>query len=175
MNQQLRQQIDQAKSKPLSDADIMSAIFNKANLVLYSDIKNYKNIDSLLGKHKCCVVLYEGDSETGHWCCILRNRNGELEFFDPYGVKLDDEIKWNKNNKYPKELTELILKNNEPIIYNDQKLQKLSPDISTCGRHIISRILLRKMDLDTYCDMLRSFKKKGFDSDDIVTLLTIDI
>jgi len=167
------QKIKEAEKKALSNIDILNAVNNKCNLVTYSDIQHYRNIDDLLGPYHCCVILYESDGDCGHWCVLQRRKDGKLEFFDPYGIPIDDKIKWNTENVYCPELTKLIVDNKESLVYNDQPLQKMKKNINTCGRHVISRILNRNMDIDEYCDVVTNFKPWA--ADDVVTYLTLNI
>ena len=93
-----------------------------------------------------------------HWICIIRylkNNIPTLEFFDSYGFFPDDEKKLiNKdflrstNQRYNK-IAELLLEasNRYTIEFNDYKLQKKSSDLATCGRHVISRILLKDLNI----------------------------
>ena len=59
------------------------------------------------------------------------------------------------------------------IEFNDYKLQKKSSDIATCGRHVISRILLKDLNIDEYNKFLKSFKKEGYNSDDVVSIISL--
>jgi len=167
--------IKQLKTKPLSNFDILEAVDNECNLVTYSDIKNYKSLDELLGPHKCCVILYESDNECGHWVLIMKHKNGEIEFFDPYGVKIDSELKWYPSMKVYPELTKLLVENGKPVVYNDRPLQSKSKQIATCGYHCVSRIKLKDMDVDDYCDLMKSFKKQHLNSDDMAVIFSLKL
>ena len=59
------------------------------------------------------------------------------------------------------------------IEFNDYKLQKKSSDIATCGRHVISRIILKNLDIDEYHEFLSSFKSYGLKPDDVVTIISL--
>ena len=66
MNKQL---LKQYESRALSDSDMFRLLNNKCNLVLYPDLHLYKNIDQVLGKYGCCILLFEAKKNYGHWCC----------------------------------------------------------------------------------------------------------
>ena len=57
------------------------------------------------------------------------------------------------------------------VEYNDHKLQKWSPEIATCGPHVISRILMKDKPLAEYNRFLNSFRSKGLTPDDVVTVI----
>ena len=59
------------------------------------------------------------------------------------------------------------------IQFNDYKLQKKSSDIETCGRHVISRLILKNLDIDEYHKFLRSFKSYGLKPDDVVRIISL--
>src|SRR5277367_309500 len=80
-------------SYALSGHDIMRLLKDKTNIISYNDLYNINNIDEIL-KFGSCVILYNTAENSGHWCCILTHKN-KIEFFDPYGILIDDEIKPN--------------------------------------------------------------------------------
>jgi hypothetical protein len=166
MNIELKQKM----AKALSNEDIMRAIDYKANLVTYSNIKNYKNLNQLLGKYGCCIILYHDHLQTGHWSMILKHGNEkEIEVFDSFGLMLDDSLKWETRFKIPKILTKLIYDSNHTVVYNDVKLQQKKQNVATCGRHIIIRNWLRNLHVDSFCDLMKS---TPYSPDELVTILT---
>ena len=54
-------------AKPLSDDEIKNALDGKVNIVKYSELKNMKHIDELLGKYGRSVILVETKKNNGHW------------------------------------------------------------------------------------------------------------
>ena len=59
-----------------------------------------------------------------------------------------------------------------PIHYNDHKLQKRSKSISTCGKHVINRILHRNLTIDEYNDLLQDVSKElNMTPDEIVNII----
>lgn len=152
---------------PLSNIDI-SAYLKGAKIVPYSNIRKYPDINTLLEPYGCIVILYRAPSGVGHWCCLIKNKHG-YEFFDPYGVLLDEQLEYtgdmkgqmaelfkqdvNQDHRY---LTMLLAKTNLPVSYNHHKFQTFKrPDgiiPSTCGRHCILRILNKDLSLSEYKD-----------------------
>lgn len=56
--------------------------------ILFSDLKNYKSIDDVLGKEGYAIILYQTSSRTnGHYVAITRNDKGKIRYFDPYGIQ----------------------------------------------------------------------------------------
>lgn len=100
--------------------------------ILYEDMHKVKSIDELLPS---CLILYEL-AKTGHFCCIFENSEG-IQFFDPLGIKLDDELNMCSENRLHRlhhdytYLTALLAKQDKPVIYNQYKLQ--AHKTSTCG------------------------------------------
>lgn len=168
----VRKVLDKYNDIPLSDADIKRLMGNQANVVTYSQLRNYKTIDQLLGPSKVCFLLYEWRKNYGHWTVITRHNN-DIEFFNPYGGQPDDELD-NVNPELRKELGEdhpylcdLLRKCPYEITYNEFQFQKLDQGIKTCGKWCVIRAYLKDMDL-------YDFQKLFYDmyADDIVTILT---
>jgi hypothetical protein len=159
----------------LSNEEILQICNNKANLLTYPELHKYNDINQCLGKYGAVIILYETRKDYGHWVCVFKSAKNKLEFFDPYGLFPDEELKFIpehfrkiSNQQYP-HLTYLLYKSNYLIEYNDHKLQKKLKNIATCGRHVGLRILLRKYNIDQYASL---FKDKCFNADQIVTMLT---
>jgi hypothetical protein len=171
-----------AKATPLSDLDIMKKLNGQTNIVMYSELKNVRNIEQIL-KDNSVVILYETGPKIGHWVCLIRYFNTKrkqwtIEFFDSYGIFPDEEKK-QMNQEYLKEsgteynkIAKLLVDASDRYVieFNNYRLQKKSKGISTCGRHVISRIKLKQMDIDEYSDLMRSFA--GYTPDDIATIIS---
>jgi hypothetical protein len=99
------------------------------------------------------------------------------EYFDSYGGKIDEPLEWTSCGKR-KELNELkphlsIILSQTPneVVYNPIKYQIESPQVNTCGRHCIFRILKmirNDMDLSSYYKYMKSQKKKDGTYDAVV-------
>lgn len=166
--------------KSFSGDDILKLVDNKANLMTYSDVAKCNNIEEVLGKNGACIILYETKENYGHWTCIFKVNKNTIEFFDPYGCVLDDELKYISDNFKQKSgtdfphLTEMLYNSKYKVIYNDYPLQKYKNDINTCGRHVGFRLQMRKIPLEKYAKVML---KSGFNMspDDLVTILTMFI
>lgn len=165
--------LEYEKSIALSNFDIMKLLENKINLVLYPDISKYDTIDDLLGKYGACVILYMSAKNFGHWCCIFKLCPHKLEFFDPYGTFVDDELvnipkkfRIESGQEYPY-LSHLMYESPYKLTYNQYKFQKTGKGINTCGRWCVLRLKLRNMCLEEFQEYF-----DNDDSDNLATILT---
>lgn len=173
--------LDRQKKVPLSNFDLLDIVNGKANVVSYPDLHKYTKIDDILKPYNACFLLFETEPEFGHWCAIIKYGK-TVEFFDPYSGYPDDVLKNIPNNfrnrsnqKYPY-LTKLLYDCPYKIEFNDHKYQKLSKDISTCGRHCACRIMCKHMNLKQYDNFMNTMCRYfNTNPDDIVTYLTINI
>ena len=173
--------LDAIKRTPLSDIDIFRKLNGRINVIMYSDLNKVNNIEDVMVDDSV-VILYEKRRKNGHWVCLVRYlKKGvpTIEFFDSYGIFPDDEKKKIRDDflvssgqKYNK-LAELLLRASDRyrIEFNNYKLQKISPDIATCGRHVIARIMNKHLDIDQFNKFMRSFK--GLTPDDVASILSI--
>lgn len=122
---------------------------------------NIKNVPVLmyedLKRLKTCIFLYTGPT-MGHWCCIVKHPHS-IEVFDPEGVCIDDEFKFNnitkqffdyiENGKVYKTsmLRELCIKTPLQVEYNNKKFQKSG---DTCALWCIWRIINRKQSCEQF-------------------------
>jgi len=175
MNKERKYDMDYA----LSGYDILRILDNNTNIISYNDLYNIENIDDVL-KNGSCVILYNTGDNFGHWCCILTHpEKNKIEFFDPYGILIDDEIrpsfmplnfikKFYKKDK--KRLRKLIYYSKyNKVEYNNYPLQKRSKNINTCGRHVVTRLIMKDLELEDYANFLYSFKRSP---DEVVLSIT---
>ncbi len=176
--------IAKLESISLSGEDILSLVHHKANILSYDKLKDYKSIHNIM-KNGACVILYLSEKHYGHWCVVFyrndddKSKTGKkskfIEFFDPYGVMIDDEKNWvhpldQKRLGVEKNyMTRLLAESNCKIEYNHYKFQKLKPGMNTCGRWVATRLNFRYLPLD---DFHHLFKKDG---DKLVVLMTMYI
>lgn len=165
--------IEDLVSKPLSGEEMIEACQGETNVITHQELANVEDIYDLFGDNDNFIMLYETEPNYGHWVCVINHpEENTIEFFDPYGKKIDSQLSYISDpsiDDYP-HLSELLLASGAKIIHNDQPLQKHSKDISSCGRHCILRVNMRDIPLDQYQAMLMS--KKPSERDKIVTMLT---
>jgi hypothetical protein len=175
MNKQLVKYIHEAEKKSLSNNDILKLCNGQCNVVTYSELPKYRNLDELLGTFDACVLLYQTGVNYGHWCAIIKINPKLVEFFDPYGFFPDSELKFvpqglrartHQNFKY---LSKLLYESPYQLSFNDDKFQKYASNVNSCGRHSVIRILLKHLPLEQYNELMNSTQ---FNPDFIVTFLT---
>lgn len=163
-------------TKSLSNDEILNIIGRKANLIPYSKVHNYKTLDQLMGPSKACIILYESKPYYGHWCCIFMNTPNLCEFFDPYGLFPDMELKMidpefkKKSFQNEKYLTRLMINSPYQLSYNHYPFQEFKKGVNTCGRWVAIRLLFRIMSLDDFINLFG--KKRNLSKDMYATILT---
>lgn len=177
--QVLRDIIDQYKDIPLSDKDIRDmmneGLIKKFNVISYSELKNYNNIDQVLGPENICFILYEWKPHYGHWCLLQRSGN-LIEFFDPYGKFPDSQLEEIEepfrtgSGQKEKTLSKLLLDSDNELSYNQYPFQHLGNGVKTCGKWCVMRAFLKDLKLDEFQDLFL-----GVYSDDLVTFLTLKL
>jgi hypothetical protein len=148
--------IKNAENYDLSGEDIMRMCKNKVKIISYEEMENYKTIDDVFDNNDATIILYETKKNFGHWVLLLKEGN-ELEFFDSYGLKPDEELKYDNgynakihNGVLVPHLTRLLNSSTYKLNYNKKRLQKLLKDMNTCGRWCVSRVLLRDQKLSKF-------------------------
>ena len=177
-----RNKINKLKQKALSDEDIFNALKGHTRIYLYKDIINATDIDDLFGPYDSVVLLYEKEPKVGHWVGLLR-KNGIIEFFDSYGIFPDNEKRYinrqfiNLSGQRQNKLAQLLYDawKKYRVEYNDHHLQIMKDGVSTCGRHVISRIWHKNMTIDEYDKFINSFRNKGLNPDDVVSIITKNV
>jgi hypothetical protein len=120
----------------------------------YEDLDKYESIEQVFNEWKATIILYETMKNFGHWTLLLKHSNNILEFFDPYGLNVDEELNFNNNfyvrthnNIQVPHLSYLINKSGYELITNKKKLQQFLEHINTCGRWCSGRVILRDVPL----------------------------
>lgn len=172
--------IGEAKPEPLGEDDIRQFI-PSAKIIKYSDLKNYQTIDQLLPRKKdFVIILYQNSPNEGHWTILMKD-DKYLEYFDSYGNKVDEPLKWiskeENNNLGIMEpyLSKIINNSNYKLNYNKTKFQSDNnhSEISTCGRHCLFRLMClaeKGHKINEYTQLMKELKKKcKCPYDDIIT------
>jgi hypothetical protein len=168
--------IDILKKKPFSGKDIIEAVNGETKIITYPEIHKYETIDELCHPYNCCVILYETKPQYGHWVCVIKHDDNSIEFFDPYGKSIDEQLEFIPNGfrKQSKQdfpqLIRLFLNSPYNIVINKMKIQKFTKDVSSCGRHCAFRLVLRHLALNKYQKLMKN--EDGLNADDKVTYLT---
>jgi hypothetical protein len=167
--------IKDQRKKAFSGEDILIVCDYKTKIITYPQLYDYPNIDSVLSPYDCVVILYERKPSYGHWICMIKHPDNRIEFFDPYGMFIDDQLEFitdefrKESNQEKPILSKMLYDSPYKIVYNKSQIQKYSNDISSCGRHVAFRIVMRDQPLNRYVEMLKNNK---YDADTVVTYLT---
>lgn len=175
-------ELSELVATPLSHTQVYRLLGNRCNIFLYKELEEMKNLWELFmtksKKIMPAIILYEFKPHYGHWVCLIPISDKVIEFFDPIGMRVDEELKYvskkfrNRSTYFP-HLSWLIANSSiNKIISNNTDLQRIASDVATCGRWCALRII-------TYLDYNWSlpFFIKCFDvsnKDKIVTLLTLE-
>lgn len=131
-------------------------------------VSDKRPLNTILSKGPI-VLLYETKPASGHWTAIFKTAWNTIECFDSYGFEPDEQLSFvpKSYRKVSKQdhthLIRRLLASGLPVEYNNYRFQKMSPKISTCGRHCIARLAFRHMPIDDYAKMI------GFPADSLVT------
>jgi hypothetical protein len=168
-----------AESIPLSGSDIERITEGKAQILKYSDLHQYNNIDDVFGDKEAVIILYMKTSNFGHWCTLFKSpwKPETLYFFDSYSYQMDEEIKYSDEQlrihqgKNVPHLTQLVQKSNYYLEQNKFQYQSKQHDINTCGRWASHRVRHLDMTPDEYKTYMA--KNKHYTPDFFVSILTI--
>ena len=165
---------------PLSDAEIKKYL-PSARIVMYNELPEYQTIEQLLPRDKSYfIILFQDSENSGHWCCVLRQKN-RIEFFDPYGLYPDKELNWvdhgvreslGIDGKY---LSKLFDQTPLEVVYNTEDYQAEKKGVNTCGRHVIFRLNKINMPILQYHEFFKAETKKLKTNYDGVVAHYIDI
>lgn len=187
------------EDKYLNVSDVRKIANKPFNVIKFSDICHYKDLDELFEPHTMgmkyepvddVLILYEMMPNSGHWCTLKRIRpKGYSEYYsyhflDPYGEIIDSQrehigkgFRLKSGQGTPLILKKLYDQMNGngktgvlDIHYNDKVLQ--GPDSSTCGRYAGLFIHFDEP-VEKFAKSLKDFAKKNkMTVDDAVIKLT---
>lgn len=156
--------IKKAESIDLTNDDIMKITDGNCNILSYSDLYHINDIDEAFGGKNNLVLLYEISDSVGHWVVLLK-RGNNIEFFDSYGMQIDEELAYTGNYYKDGEahLTRLLKSSKYSYFSNKTRFQERKTDVNTCGRHCALRIKFSHMDLLTYTKFINN---NGYENPD---------
>lgn len=181
-----KNKINQLKQYALSDAEIQKVSGRK--LIIYPELYNYDSLEHLLHMNNGYVIIMYMQSDVyGHYCCLNKISDREVEFFDSYGLYPDKQLKfsnYNVNRKMKQNhtyLSYLMFKSPYKLSYNHHKFQKKAPPVQTCGWHCIHRVKHKNLSLKQYkqlmddgVDQLKKLGLKNANYDDYVCVSLYD-
>lgn len=163
---------------PLSNWDIQKLLEPDTKIWTYDELSKVRKLDDLFDAQNRCILLMLTRSKTvGHWVCIWR-KGRVVHFFDSYGIKPDGAKQWLTANKLaeleelPDYLTQLLKASKYRVLYNTFPYQEFKPDVQTCGRWAVTRLLLKELsDAQFHALVMQS----GMRPDAFVSFLTKDL
>ena len=160
-------------SKPMSNEDLEKYLSVKpSDIMKYADLSNYQTIEQLLPKDgDFQIILIEDKQNSGHWVSVARYGK-TIEYFNSYGSKYDTDFRFiprivsiilGQNTSDLTRLFKQAEKDGFKVVWNKKRLQKLSPDIQTCGRHVVFRRHLAQMGytLPEYQDKIEKLRDEN--------------
>lgn len=168
--------LKKAKAYALNDDDIRKAL-GDVKIFNYPDLKKLSNIDQMFDSQGRAVLLYPNNGPmSGHWTCLI-NRPSRIEVFDSYGeppeepkdgVPVEELREWGADQP---DLTNLLRGGKKPVFYNTHQFQQGKPDVATCGRWCITRLLYAPFSLKRFANIIAKSKLTG---DEFVTGVVFD-
>lgn len=152
--------LKQLKGTAMAMDDVQKLLPGTAVLT-YPELAKFDTLDQLLGPLRQAVILYLIEETFGHFTCIFR-RGNDVEVFDSYGIRPDDELKFisshfrNISEQRAPHLSYLLYHCPYKIHFNDHKLQRRAASVATCGPHCIVRLAFKDMPCDSYAAMLQA-------------------
>ena len=165
----------------LSDDDINFILEPDTTVQRYCVLDTINHIDNILDTKGRAILLYNTtDMNTGHWVCLIKRGKRTMEFFDPYGFSPDTQqyrlgagIDNRKFEQHDNDLTRLLHESKYKVYFNNHSFQdRKNPEMATCGRHCVMRLIHYKKTLPTY---LKKIERSGLSPDDWVTKQTYKI
>ncbi|MDR3574226.1 MAG: hypothetical protein P4L50_10205 [Anaerolineaceae bacterium] len=169
----------------LSSADIKRCVKGVA-ITPYPNLAKVDDIHAVLDSKGRSVLFFEEEDKGngqigGHWEALWQGGDGDINFFDSYGLAPDACRKWLSDNQliqlkeHEPELSRLL--KGVPHSYSTKRLQSYDQGVATCGRHVCTRLLHRHLSNDDYVALLDEMKGRyGVDSyDKVVCVFTYGI
>jgi len=150
---------------------------------MYDNIIKARSLNTIFGKKDAVIIFYPNfkgaRGTSGHYVTLIRNKaNRTIYFFDSYGGKPDvDQKKYamNRDELYDEEhnsLIKLLLKKGWNVDYNHVPLQASSPDVATCGRWGLTRVMWKHLTNDQFVQAIKYWSNKlNISPDELVTIL----
>ena len=153
--EQLKQKIESYKQYPLSDSEIQKITGHK--LIIYPELHKFDTFEHLLHMNNgSVIIMYMQSDNYGHYCCINKISDREVEFYDPYGLFPDKQLKFsskdvNRQNKQDYTYLSWLMYNLPyKLSFNEHKFQAKAPPVQTCGFHCSHRIKHKNLPLKQY-------------------------
>jgi len=174
--------LEKAKLYALSDEDLETILGKHIFICVYPYLNEVEHIDNIFDSEGRCMLLFNTiDENAGHWVCMTKKKD-TIHFFDPYGLKPDEPMKWLTEEKRDqldmetKRLTQLLRQSGYKVYYNTFEFQN-EKNSNTCGRWCAVRLLYKDYTLDQFYQFIIHYKNKYEleNIEDVVIYLTYEI
>jgi hypothetical protein len=150
----------------LSGSDMLDLTEHKYRVYKYQDLENVNSIDELLGRNGGFILLFQNTASSGHWVTVFKINDKTLEFYDSYGLNVDEELEFTEFNrrrhqgKVVPHLSHLLNNSRYNVISNDYDFQGKEnlTQTQTCGRFCGYRLRHRNIPLKEFQDLFKKNK-----------------
>jgi hypothetical protein len=153
-----------ALDTPLGDEDIRKMLGQNIKIWNYPQLQTVPRVEDLFDNQGRAIILFPNvAANVGHWCALIRRR-GRIDFFDPYGDAPDRQFSGISETKLKKLdvdypwLSRLLMQSPLPVWYNTHPFQSSKPNVATCGRHCVVRLMYAPLSTAAYLQMIRKSK-----------------
>lgn len=142
----------------LSGTELRNLSGNNITIHLYQDLEHIHTLEQLFAGKIAVALLYQTKDNYGHWVGLLR-QGKTIEFFDPYGWGIDEQLKYSEynlrrhQNVITPHLTGILKNSMANITVNKYRLQKFAKDVNTCGRWVAMRVRFHSLSLTQFATM----------------------
>nr|WPF46903.1 MAG: putative cysteine protease [Lake Baikal virophage 16] len=157
--------LDKLKEYALSDEDIEELLGEDIFICVYPYLNEVEHIDQIFDDKGRCMLLFNTINDSaGHWVCMHKKKD-RIDFFDPYGLKPDEPMKWLTEQKRDdldmetRRLTQLLKSSGYKVYYNTFEFQS-DKHSNTCGRWCATRLLKLNLNLDQFYKFINDYKNK---------------
>lgn len=164
--------VAEAESVALSAADLkimLSSDAGKVKIINYDDLAKFSTLDAVMAGVPAVIILMTIETQNaprvGHWIALL-NVGSEIEHFDPYGLKIDQELAITHERPF---LSTLVRKSTKLVRQSTHRFQMFREHVNTCGRWCVVRVRMRDR---TNSDFRMFFDRLGVSGDEAATLMT---
>lgn len=180
LNQQYEDDIKEItkilKQKPLSDTDILE--IEPTNIIFYENLRNYNRIDECFDRHHRFILFLPVKNKfDGHWTAVLR-KNDNIEFYDPYGNRIQNIRTFLKSRIYfnHQDFLDLVENSGYNLVQNKYIHQNRNDmDNKACGRFSVMRLMFYKLNNEEYNKLLNKLKKNGISPLNLSIIATTNI
>ena len=158
-------EIEKLKEYALSDGDIEDLLGKDIFICVYPYLNEVEHIDQIFDDKGRCMLLFNTINDSaGHWVCMHKKKD-RIDFFDPYGLKPDEPMKWLTEQKRDdldmetRRLTQLLKSSGYKVYYNTFEFQS-DKQSNTCGRWCATRLLKLNLNLDQFYKFINDYKNK---------------